>query len=476
MKHLKKAGAFCLAACLTLSLTAPAFAQDYTVKPGDSLWKIAQRELGSGLRWKELYEANKDVVKDPSRIYAGQVLRIGEGGQPQQPEQPAVSAVSYTYEFSGMAGPETARFDLRADGTCRFSLPGNVMLSDAYVGAYTRNGDLVVVEGLTNEDPAAEHPIPGLWSWIDSKTGDCLLIVDDNTHTFQPEGAGSGPAAPAADYVNVAYASNAASQVMDIYLPEKAAGSDPVIVVVHGGGFAFGSQTMDIIQPVIRAGTANGYVVASIDYRKSGEAAFPAAVADVKAAVRYLKANAKTYGIDPERVVVWGESAGAYLSVMTALTPEAAELDGDAAVWADQSSQVAALVDFYGPVEFYTMDDEYASLGVADTTYSTDASFESKFVGQAVGKDKEATYKTWWRTYEDQLPEGFTLYAWIQAGDADASVPYTQSENLAKGLKEVIGEDNVRFGIIKGADHMDDLFYTDENLSAIFEWLDEVVK
>ncbi len=484
MKHMKKTGALCLAVCLALSMTVPVFAQDYVVKKGDSLWRIAQNELGSGLRWKELYEANKDTIKDPNRIYVGQTLHIGEGAQPQQPvqpvqpvqpEKPEMSTTSYTYEFSGMAGPETAQFDLNTDGTCRFSLPGNMMLSDAYVGTYTRNGDLVVVEGLTNEDSAAEHPIPGLWSWIDSKTGNCLLIVDDNTHTFQPEGASDSPAAPTANFSNVLYASNSASQVMDIYLPEQATGSDPVIVVVHGGGFAFGSQIMDIIQPVIRTGTANGYVVAAIDYRKSGEAVFPAAVADAKAAVRYLKANANTYGIDPEKVVIWGESAGAYLSVMTALTPNVAELNGDVDDHLEQSSQVAALVDFYGPVEFYTMDDEYASLGVADTNYSTDASFESKFVGQAIGKDRETTYKTWWRTYQEQLPEQFDLHAWIQAGDADSSVPYTQSQNLANGLKEVIGEENIHFGIIKGANHMDDLFYTDENMSDIFAWLDKVV-
>lgn len=63
-----------------------------------------------------------------------------------------------------------------------------------------------------------------------------------------------------------------------------------------------------------------------------------------------------------------------------------------------------------------------------------------------------------------------------QAGDADASVPYTQSRNLAQGLEEVIGENNVRFGVIEGADHMDGLFYTEENLSAVFAWLDEVLK
>ncbi|MCC8129636.1 MAG: alpha/beta hydrolase [Clostridiales bacterium] len=160
----------------------------------------------------------------------------------------------------------------------------------------------------------------------ESYTCDYVVMSDG---TFAPANAGTDAAAAVtantgsenADYPAVSYASNSEAQVMDIYLPENATGSDPVIVVVHGGGFKFGDQTMDIIQPVIEAGVANGYVVASVDYRKSGEATFPGALADVKAAVRYLRANAETYGIDPEQIVIWGESAGAYLSLMTALTP-----------------------------------------------------------------------------------------------------------------------------------------------------------
>lgn len=284
-------------------------------------------------------------------------------------------------------------------------------------------------------------------------------------------GFGGGEGSESADYAAVAYASNSSAQVMDLYLPEEATGSDPVIVLVHGGGFAFGSQTMEIIQPVIEAGTANGYVVASVDYRKSSESVFPGALSDVKAAVRFLKANAAEYGIDPDQVVIWGESAGAYLSLMTALTPEVAELNGDVTDHLDQTSSVAALVDFYGPVEFYTMDAEYASLGIEGTAYSADSSFESAFLGQAIGQDEEATYKTWWGTYTDQLPEDFTLSAWVQAGDADTSVPYTQSQNFAAKLAEVIGEDAVHFGLIPGAEHEDDLFYTADNLAQVFEFL-----
>ena len=76
MNKIKKIGATALAATLALSLTAPAFAADYTVQKGDSLWKIAKRQLGSGQRWAEIYEANKEAIKNPSLIYVGQTLTI----------------------------------------------------------------------------------------------------------------------------------------------------------------------------------------------------------------------------------------------------------------------------------------------------------------------------------------------------------------------------------------------------------------
>ncbi|MCC8074592.1 MAG: alpha/beta hydrolase [Clostridiales bacterium] len=309
-----------------------------------------------------------------------------------------------------------------------------------------------------------------------------FVVMSDGT--FAPANASTDTAVAAetantgsenANYPAVSYASNSNAQVMDIYLPENATGSDPVIVVVHGGGFMFGDQMMDIIQPVIEAGVANGYVVASVDYRKSSEASFPAALSDVKAAVRYLRANAETYGIDADKVAIWGESAGAYLSLMTALTPEVEDLNGDVTDNLDQSSAVTALVDFYGPVEFYTMDAEYEALGIEGTTYSSEDSFESAFVGQAIGEDEETTYKTWWYTYVDQLPEDFTLSAWIQVGDSDTSVPYTQSQNFAEKLAEVLREDSVTFGIIEGAEHEDDLFYTDDNLAQVFAFLAEAL-
>lgn len=391
-----------------------------------------------------------------------------EAAAPEEaPEAPAAETVSYTYTFQGMMGEETAQFDLEGDGTCRFSLPGNPMLTDVYAGTYTREGDTVTVEGLTNVDASSDFKTPGLWDWI--VDGGAVVTIDEDAKTFVPAGAqgGAESGGAAEGLKNVAYASASDAQVCDIYLPEGVEKA-PVILLVHGGGFAFGDQGMDILVPVIEKALANGYAVVSVDYRKSTEALFPAALADVKAAVRFIKANAMEYGFDPEHITVWGESAGAYLCLMTALTPDVPDLNGDVADYAEIPGDVQALVSFYAPVEFYTMYEE------AGKPESAAESFESKFLGQDIMADKDLTYTTYWETYAEQIPAD--LRAWIQAGDSDQRVPCTQSANFAERLAAYLGEENVEFSLIPGADHEDDLFYTDENLDAVFAWLDGLMK
>ena len=78
MKHAKKLGALSMAAALSLTLTAPAVAAEYTVQKGDSLWKIAREQLGNGFRWGEIYEANRETIRNPNLIYVGQKLNIPE--------------------------------------------------------------------------------------------------------------------------------------------------------------------------------------------------------------------------------------------------------------------------------------------------------------------------------------------------------------------------------------------------------------
>jgi acetyl esterase/lipase len=149
---------------------------------------------------------------------------------------------------------------------------------------------------------------------------------------------------------NVEYANPDGQHLMlDIARPSKGDGPFPAILCIHGGGFRAGSRQgydglcMRLAQ--------QGYVAATVEYRLAPKYQFPAAVFDCKAAVRWLRANAAKYHIDPERIGVTGGSAGGHLAQFLGVTMGVKEFEGDDGN-ADQSSKVACVVNFYGPSDF----------------------------------------------------------------------------------------------------------------------------
>ena len=140
-------------------------------------------------------------------------------------------------------------------------------------------------------------------------------------------------------------------QKLDLYLPEKADGPLPVIVWVHGGGWLAGSK--DGGGPALPF-VGKGYAVAAINYRLSQHAKFPAQIEDCKAAIRWLRANAKTYNLDPDHIGVWGASAGGHLVALLGTSGDVKELEGKEGN-TDQSSRVQAVVDWFGPTDLTKM-------------------------------------------------------------------------------------------------------------------------
>lgn len=383
---------------------------------------------------------------------------------------------TYIYKEAAMGNQFTVdwELELKENGTYTLTEVGP-MGENVYEGTYSYDGEIVTTGPFEGTVMAAFFEADNSCRWI-LEGESCMPAAEeadgsmDGADIGKPQASGSADA----DYSAVAYASNSASQVCDIYLPDGE-GPYPVIIIYHGGGFMFGDQTMAIIQPVIKSSVEHGYAVVSADYRKSSEEVFPAAVSDAKAVVRFVRANAEEYGFDAEHIAVWGESAGAYLAAMTALTPGISELDGDVSDYADQEENVRVLVDFYGPIEFYTMDEEFIAMGQEENANHTTDSFECKFMGISdMSSDKDTLYQSYWETYVQAVPADLSV--WIQAGTEDVQVPNTQSQNFAERISEVIGTDNVHFSLIEGAGHEDDLFYTDENLAQVFEFLDGVMK
>ena len=124
---------------------------------------------------------------------------------------------------------------------------------------------------------------------------------------------------------------------LDVWRPRSGSESRPAVLVFHGGGWQIGSRA-DMVHRVCARYLRRGFVVANVDYRLSASAPAPAAVLDCRAAVAWLADHATDFGVDPGKLVVTGESAGAYLALMTAMPYKG-------------SVPVAAVVDFYGPVD-----------------------------------------------------------------------------------------------------------------------------
>ena len=157
---------------------------------------------------------------------------------------------------------------------------------------------------------------------------------------------------------------------LDLYEPPGAPGSHPLVVFIHGGGWMSGhtrhSGAFEDWPGVLASLAAKGYVVASVEYRLSGEAAFPAAIQDIKAALRWLRARAPQYGIDRQRALVWGGSAGGQLAALAATSCGVAALrpaappptPGGRTVPRPEDSEsdcVQGLITWYGIFDFATI-------------------------------------------------------------------------------------------------------------------------
>ena len=164
-------------------------------------------------------------------------------------------------------------------------------------------------------------------------------------------------------FLDIPYATASDSQRLDIYHPNEGTPPYPLIIAIHGGGFMMGHARSAELAPMF-AGLDRGYAVASINYRLSGEAVFPAAVNDARAAVRFLKANADAYDLDANRIAVWGASAGGNLAAMVGTTASVTALDGDDQEHLDVDASVQAVVNWFGPMDFLAMDAQFAALDI----------------------------------------------------------------------------------------------------------------
>lgn len=224
------------------------------------------------------------------------------------------------------------------------------------------------------------------------------------------------------------------SMQLDLYLP-KSESATPLIVWIHGGGWKGGSK--DSPSPALRQ-LARGYAVAHVAYRFSQDAPFPAQIEDCRAAVRWLRANSAKYGYDPQRIGVWGASAGGHLALLVGCGDSCKEFDKGAHL--DVDANVACVCDWFGPTDLWTLSEPLVKI-------NKDSPLLSALVGGPIAKNQEKLSKASPTTYVTKK----TAPTLMIHGDKDSLVPLSQSEQILKNLKECSVE--CRLHVIPGAGH-----------------------
>ena len=291
---------------------------------------------------------------------------------------------------------------------------------------------------------------------------------------------------------HVQYSDVSETDYMHIYVPD----SDepmPLLVLIHGGGFVTNDLESRQAQFMYRYFRNHGYACATVNYRLAAEAAFPAAVEDVKCAIRYLRANAKTYGYDPERFAVWGESAGGYLAAMAAVTTDD-EFNSLPYIGEEESSEkvsasVKVLMNFYGAVELGGMEEEFEQMGIPSLIRTLSAGWVNvhlkgtgygsveefwlrKNFREMTAEERHQSEPFWYM--EKNLNRDTDLHTLIWYGGADITVPCTSGEHMAYLMKGLTGSDKVWYEKFPTYLHAADSYYSEENLGRIRDWLDEV--
>jgi len=212
---------------------------------------------------------------------------------------------------------------------------------------------------------------------------------------------------------------------LDLYLPdEPASDALPVIVFLHGGGWMQGDKADGAghLLPFVRDGA---YAGVSAGYRLTGEAEWPAQIHDARTVIRWVRAHADEYGLDPGRIAVWGRDAGAHLALMVGVTGDTAALDGEDGPYGEHSSHVSAVVNFFGVTDIPALVGQ-----PSDVDRTGPNAPEARLIGGTVPDNEQRARAASPMSYISAAdPPVLTLH-----GTADRTVPYDQAVRLDRKL------------------------------------------
>jgi len=247
--------------------------------------------------------------------------------------------------------------------------------------------------------------------------------------------------------------------LLDIYKPSS--NNNPYLIVwVHGGAWHSGSKESPPLSFV-----GSGYALASVDYRLSVEAKFPAQIHDIKAAIRYLRANAAKYGYRSDKIIIAGSSAGAHLAALTGVTNNDKELEGNVGEYTTTSSAVQAILDYYGPTNFTTILKQSTPHGV-----SVRGPAMALLLGKTVDNIPDMARKVSPVFQIDASDPPLLIFH----GDQDIQVPINQSHELVGAYKS--HNLKVQLEVVYGAGHSDTPYFESKYQQIAETFLKEVLK
>ena len=246
---------------------------------------------------------------------------------------------------------------------------------------------------------------------------------------------------------------------LDLHRPQGE--NPPLIVYVHGGGWRAGSKK-DV--PIVGL-YDKGFAIASVDYRLSTQAVFPAQVHDIKAAIRFLRANAGLYHINASKIAIIGSSAGGHLAALVGVSNGNMELEGKVGVHLDQSSDVQAIVSFFGASNLETILSQSTPKGLSFRIPAL-----KLLLGDTPDKKPELAKLASPVAHLDKNDPPLLLIH----GDADPQMPPQQSQELAKAY-ESLGLP-VTLLMLPGSLHGGSEFYNEERTALVAKFLDKVLR
>jgi acetyl esterase/lipase len=262
------------------------------------------------------------------------------------------------------------------------------------------------------------------------------------------------------EFRDVVYASpNGHDLGLDIYMPDGVA-SPPLVVQVHGGAWRFGSKDGGVPMEFVE----NGYAVASLDFRASTDAPFPAMVHDIKAAVRFLRAKAGDYGYDADRIAITGASSGAHLAQVVGVSNGHPALEGDLGDYLDTSSDVQAILSYFGASDLTVILSQSTPFGLG---------VREPALELLLGALPDANPELAKLASPVYLVDAVDPPLMLLHGDMDPQMPINQSLNMLGAYKSA-GLD-VTFEPVHGAVHGGPGFFDTEHLANALAFLERTI-